>query len=288
MFAEPVGTVISSSVLRARAYRDRGADPIERARLVALRGSGALDPQLQPAFDQIAMCAAATLNAPLGAVSLVEADTVLLAGAHGFARRRAERPASFCSEVVRLAAPLLSDDAPHDPRFCAHEFVTSGVRSYAGSPILSRAGEVLGAVCAFAGEAHAFHRDSLEALEALAHAVEVLLPAVAAKRASVRHRPGWIGVRTLDANRAGRSALSGLVVLSVAAGSPAEQAGLRATDILHAVDDQVLRERADLVAALADREPGSSARITFQRAGEWMERWVRVTAPPRRARLTSR
>ena len=71
---------------------------------------------------------------------------------------------------------------------------------------------------------------------------------------------GWLGVRTLGSRSYGRGEQPGLIVLSVAAGSPAAQAGLRPTDILHAIDQHVLRRPADVVAALAGREADQFAR----------------------------
>lgn len=239
------------------------------------------DPALQLALDRVATCAAVSLGVPLGAVSFVGEDDVLLAGIHGFERRQTPRAGSFCAEVVRLGARLRVADASDDPRFQEHEFVAAGgVRSYAGAPMRSADGEVLGAVGAFAGAVDAFAPSALDDLEALAHLVELVISRTDAAEPELPRvrRQGWLGVRTLDARRTGAASRAGLVVLSVAQGSPAEQAGLRAADILYAVDDRVLRERADLVAALGGREPGSTVRITFQRAGQWLEKWSSVAA----------
>jgi membrane-associated protease RseP (regulator of RpoE activity) len=247
---------------------------------------------LQQPLDRVASCAAVSLGVPLGSVSMVDANAVTLVGMHGFERRRTVRAGSFCDAVVQLRSPLLVADAAADERFRGHEFVAvGGVRSYAGAPLKGPQGGVVGAVAAYAGEPDRFRPSALDDLEALAHMVELLLEQsgpIAVELPRLR-RQGWIGVRTLDARRAGTAARAGLVVLSVARGSPAEQSGLRPTDILYEVDGQLLRERADLVAALADREPGSSARITVQRAGKWLDKWVpvatrqssRVTRHPR-------
>ena len=254
----------------------------------AVRDLHNCDPGLQEALDQVASCAAITLRAPLGAVSVVTADAVTLAGVHGFERRHTARAGSLCAEVVRLGVRLRVADAADDPRFSGHEFVAEGgVRSYAGAPVKGEGGKALGAVAVFAGEPGAFAPAALDDLEALAHMVELLIKRTgAAEPALPRLRQqGWFGVRTLDASRAGTGARAGLLVLSVARESPAQQAGLRPTDVLYAVDGQILRERADLVAALSEREPGSSARVTVQRAGEFFDRWVKVATPKSRARV---
>lgn len=276
MFAETYGAVI-----RPLKSRGRLVEKQEQSRLAALQLSRAEDPGLQSALDQVASCAAVSLGAPLGVVSMVQMDEVMLVGMHGFDRRRTSRAGSLCGEVVRLRSKLLVADTTDDPRFRDHEFVAEGgVRAYAGAPVNGAGGEVLGTVAAFAGEPGAFAPPNVDDLEALAHMVELLIASVGPPEVELPRlrRQGWIGVRTLDARRAGTGARAGLTILSVARGSPAEQVGLRPTDILYAVDDRILRERADLVAALADREPGASARLTFQRAGQWIERSVPVAA----------
>ncbi len=266
-------------VIKPLSQRDAKASVNERARLAALRHSRADDPDLRPALDQIAACVAVTLDVPLAAVSLVADETVILAGAYGFERRQMLRANSFCDEIVRLGARLRVADAADDPRFIDHEYVAlGGVRAYAGAPIKAPGGEILGAVSAFSGDRDKFAAAALDDLEALAHMVELLFVRSGAPEIELPRlrRQGWIGVRTLDARRAGTAARAGLVILSVARGSPAEQAGLRPTDILYTLDDRILQERADLVAALADREPGAAVRITFQRAGNWLEKSILV------------
>ena len=73
----------------------------------------------------------------------------------------------------------------------------------------------------------------------------------------------------------------GLRVAAVAPGSPAERAGLRAGDVLAAVDGRPLADASALAAALigADRDPAAAeAALELVRGGERLT--VRVPLPP--------
>lgn len=62
--------------------------------------------------------------------------------------------------------------------------------------------------------------------------------------------------------------LQGVVVSQVSAGSPADEAGLLAGDIITAVDDTDVNTAAELAAALADHKPKDRVTLTVQRSGE--------------------
>ena len=72
----------------------------------------------------------------------------------------------------------------------------------------------------------------------------------------------------------------GARVVSVFAGSPAEETGLKAGDVLLAIDQQEISERADVAASVAKLEPGSEVRVEFVRDGSGHE----VTAKLRKRR----
>lgn len=151
----------------------------------------------------------------------------------------------------------------------------------------------LGTVCVFGREPGSPAADAMHELAALARLAGSFLDC---SRAAGRRQgaltqetgparvQGWLGVRTLGANRYGHGKQPGLIVLSVAAGSPAARAGLRPTDILHAIDQHVLRRPADVVSALARRNTDEMARVRYQRGGRWLECFVPVS--PRASRMT--
>jgi putative serine protease PepD len=61
---------------------------------------------------------------------------------------------------------------------------------------------------------------------------------------------------------------TGARVGSVAAGSPAASAGLKAADIVTAIDGKQITGSSDLVAAIADRAPGDRIKLTVRRGSD--------------------
>ena len=254
---------------------------VESARLFALDTYRVLGRRDFAPLAQLAQHAAESFAVGRAAVTFVDAQHVWFAGSCGFGTPGVLRDSSFCDVVVRRGAGLLVGDAQGDARFRRHELVriADGVRSYAGVPLIDEDGYVLGTIGLFAHDAEAFDLDVLVDLERLAQVVQAFLTrlradAVAASRAPERLQ-GWLGVRTLPADRQGSRRAGrprpGLVVLSVARRSPAESAGLRPADVLYAIDGRVLCQPADVVAALADRERGAKVRVSYRRGTQWRE-----------------
>lgn len=77
------------------------------------------------------------------------------------------------------------------------------------------------------------------------------------------------------AERFGLPTDSGALVVEVAGGSPAEQAGLKAGDIITGFDGQKVTSVTDLLAAIRKKEPGQQADVLFQRGPD--SRTVKVT-----------
>ncbi len=69
---------------------------------------------------------------------------------------------------------------------------------------------------------------------------------------------------------------SGVTVSSVVAGSPADQAGLKAGDTITTVDGKKVTKGADLVADIASRKPGSKVTLGFLRNGKTQEASVTI------------
>lgn len=81
----------------------------------------------------------------------------------------------------------------------------------------------------------------------------------------------WLGVvvQTLtDQLREHFEVPRGVLLAEVAEDSPAQQAGLKAGDVLLAVDDQEMEEADDLTAVIRDHEPGDPVEIRLHRDGQ--------------------
>jgi serine protease Do len=73
-----------------------------------------------------------------------------------------------------------------------------------------------------------------------------------------------------------RETRGGVVVGRVAAGSPAERAGLRRGDLVREVDGAAVRSFRGLLAALAERAPGEVVKVTLERNGRRLERELKL------------
>lgn len=121
----------------------------EADRLAALRSlevdTGATDSTL----DSLVEIAARLMSAPIALVSLVEEHQQIFAARVGLQACSTSREVSFCSHAVASRRPLVVKDASKDPRFAQNPLVTGepGIRFYAGAPMVTRTGHVVGAVC---------------------------------------------------------------------------------------------------------------------------------------------
>lgn len=80
---------------------------------------------------------------------------------------------------------------------------------------------------------------------------------------------GWIGIT-------GQLAHGTVTVTAVAAGSPAEQAGLRAGDVIVEVDGVPVADLGDFGDQVREREPGTDVVISVERDGDLVELIVTV------------
>jgi S1-C subfamily serine protease len=90
---------------------------------------------------------------------------------------------------------------------------------------------------------------------------------------------GYLGVRSGESQPVNRGAR----VESVTVGSPAERGGLRAGDLITALEGRPVRDPDDLSALVADRRPGQRVELTVERGGERRTLNVELGAQPREA-----
>jgi predicted PurR-regulated permease PerM len=127
--------------------------PQEQARLEALHASGVLDAGWRGHLDRVARKVADAFETPIGLVTLVDDSCQLWKGAAGLPEelektRQGERETSICGHVVAADAPLVVEDTARDPRFARNPFLRQhGLRFYAGAPLRTRSGHVIGSLC---------------------------------------------------------------------------------------------------------------------------------------------
>ncbi len=89
----------------------------------------------------------------------------------------------------------------------------------------------------------------------------------------------YIGVSITDMTTtaaASTGLTEGAVVVSVTEGSPAEEAGIQASDVITKVDDTEITGSSDLVTAISKTSGGDEIVLTINRSGETMEMTVTV------------
>jgi diguanylate cyclase (GGDEF)-like protein len=162
----PEPPVASSARLRSEVQRP--------ARLAALSAEGLLGRAPEPVFDRFARVAARAAATPVALVSLVDDERQCFVGMCGLGQpwadaRQTPLTHSFCQHVVANAAPLVVEDARLDPVLCANLAIADlDVIAYAGFPIVSPEGHVLGSLCAIDDQPRIWGAEQLELLAEIA------------------------------------------------------------------------------------------------------------------------
>lgn len=153
------------------------APPDEQERLRALRALEILDTPPEPSFDALTALASHLAGTPVALVSLVDEHRQWFKSHHGLAATETPREVSFCGHVVAEGAPLLVADASQDERFADNPLVTGEPRVlfYAGFPLRTQDGLVLGTLCAIDHRPRQLSPQQHEHLELLANQVAELL-----------------------------------------------------------------------------------------------------------------
>jgi signal transduction histidine kinase len=142
----------------------------EQARLAALDSYDVLDTADEAAFTNLAELAAALLGTPIALISLADAERQWFKARVGLDAASTPRAISFCGHVVYERATMLVPDAHTDDRFADNPLVTGAphVRFYAGAPLATQSGHVLGTLCAIDNEPRAITEGQKRQLELLA------------------------------------------------------------------------------------------------------------------------
>ncbi|MBT8164731.1 MAG: sensor domain-containing diguanylate cyclase [Acidimicrobiia bacterium] len=144
----------------------------ESARLAALAAYDILDTLPEAAYDDITQLAAEVCGAPIAAVSLIADDRQWFKSTVGTEVTENHRDLAFCAHAILSEEVLVVPDARDDERFSDNPLVTSEqVRFYAGAPLVTPDGEVLGTLCVLDSEDREFTDEQARGLSALARQV---------------------------------------------------------------------------------------------------------------------
>ncbi len=145
----------------------------EAERLDALHRYAILDTAAERAFDDLVGLAALICETPISLISLVDADRQWFKAKVGLDVEETSRQSSFCSQAIQGTGLFTIPDARFDSRFAVNPLVTGDprVRFYAGMPLRTDNGHVLGTLCVIDQKPRIlsdFQCRSLEALGRLA------------------------------------------------------------------------------------------------------------------------
>lgn len=121
-------------------------------RLQALYATGLLDSPPDEAYDRITRAAAAALDAPSAAMSLIDVDRQFFKSSVGMGDDERQTPLdrSVCQYAVANGSALLLEDARTDPVFRNHPAVRDGTMvAYLGIPLTDNDDNAVGTLCVF-------------------------------------------------------------------------------------------------------------------------------------------
>lgn len=145
----------------------------EDARLAALKELALLDTANEPVFDRITRLVTLMLNVSMATVTLVDANRQWFKSKVGLDIMETPRDVAFCAYTVVQAAPLIVNDALLDERFASNPYVLmpNGIRFYAGLPLKSSQGYVVGSLCAMDSKPRSLSPTEQAAMQDLADIV---------------------------------------------------------------------------------------------------------------------
>lgn len=159
----------------------------DQERVDALRRLDVLDTLPEPAYDDIVALASHICGTPIALVSLVDADRQWFKARIGLDAQETHRDLAFCGHA--LLSPddvMVVEDARLDTRFKESPLVLGApfIRFYAGAPIITDTGIVLGTVCVIDTVVRTLTPPQRLALQALARQAAAFLQSREAARIS--------------------------------------------------------------------------------------------------------
>ncbi len=140
----------------------------EAARLDALRQLRLLDTSASESFDRITRMAGQIFGLPIAAISLTDTDRQWFKSRVGITHDHIARAKAPCAEVAETTQGLVIPDLAADGFYANSPLAQSGIRFYAGAPLITREGHGLGSLCVLGAEPRTASPEELAALADLA------------------------------------------------------------------------------------------------------------------------
>jgi len=140
----------------------------EDGRLHALKQLRLLDTPPAESFDRITRMASQLFDLPIAAISLTDSDRQWFKSRVGVDHWEIPRDRAPCGEVADTTRVLLIPDLRDHPCYRDSPLAQSGIRFYAGAPLITREGFCLGAMCVLGMEPRQVSEQEQAALTDLA------------------------------------------------------------------------------------------------------------------------
>lgn len=143
----------------------------EKERLEDLRDYKILDTAPEKDLDDLIEIASALFGAPISLITLIDDKRQWFKAAKGIADKETLRKDSFCQHTLNKPKEvLIIQDSHKDERFRNNVFVTGkpNIRFYAGAPLETPRGNVLGTFCIIDDKPREMSADQQRALQLLA------------------------------------------------------------------------------------------------------------------------
>ena len=149
----------------------------EDQRLAALGRYEIMDTMPERAYDDLLAIAAGICGTPMGAISMIDSNRQWFKAQKGLPVSETSRDVAFCAHAILGDDVFVVSDALADDRFHDNPLVTGNpnIRFYAGAPLITARGEVLGALCVIDDQPREISETQRQALVSLSRQAVSLL-----------------------------------------------------------------------------------------------------------------
>lgn len=281
------GTVRQLSPARQIDRVAQAARRADEARDALLGGFALTDAELRRRLESLVRWLTGYFGVAMAAVNLARGGKIHFEVATGFDgaldrdHTGVDPRLTFCAEVVRAGSCLILGDGKAHPAFASHPAVRIGLRFYAGTPLRTASGLVLGTLCVVDREPRIFHAEDVSVLEDLATGIAWAIERQAQRRPGrlpLFEPPGVFGrtgLQVLAAAELRRASRGGAVELALVSSEHEEP------DLLTEIATAAYREVAPARFAVARYGPGVLAFIaggpTLEGEHERIDRALAIT-----------